>query len=74
MWGAIIFDAFALPFAVGTAWYSIDRGRLVYRGTQHITRKEKPAAFWGWIAFVGVWSLGVLWLTAPLIFDGLYNT
>jgi hypothetical protein len=47
----IIADLFFVAFAVGTIAYSVRAGRLVYRGTTHITRKDDPTGFWFWIGF-----------------------
>lgn len=74
MWQALLFDVIALPFAIGTAWYSIAKGKLVYRGTQHITRAGHPLQFWFWIGFIGLWCVFALWLTAPAITAGLQTT
>ena len=71
MWGAIFVDVFAVAFTVGCIWVSVAKGHLVYRGTQHITRADNPAEFWGWIAFNCVWLAFAFWLTFPAIQAGL---
>ena len=71
MWGAIFFDFIAVAFTVGCISVSVAKGRLVYRGTQHITRADNPAEFWAWIAFNLVWLAFAFWLTLPAIRAGL---
>ena len=74
MWQALLFDAFALPLAIGTAWCSIAKGRLVYRGTQHITREDNPVQFWLRIGVACLWCALALRLTKQAIIDGSSNT
>jgi hypothetical protein len=54
MWGAIFATIAFAAFGIGTIWYSIATGRLVYRGEQHITREADPDRFWRGIAWSGI--------------------
>lgn len=70
MWGAIVFDIIFAATTIGAISVSLATGRLVYAGTQHITRAERPLAFWYWIAFNCASCAFAFWLTYPAILAG----
>jgi len=70
MWSALIFDFITLPVVGFLIWDGLRTGRLLFKGTRHVSREETPFQFWFWIGFACFWCLVVLGLTLPDIWSG----
>ena len=70
MWGALIFDAIALPVVICCIWGSLATGRIFFRPSERISREDQPEQFWAYIALLALWSVAMLYLTLPAIFGG----